>query len=253
MQPALTPEVLIPAGVGVLLLLLAVVVVRGIVRRRARARAQARPTVADAVRDTAPAEPVPDGGTAAVETAVGQASAVPGPGDGPADADPVVERDRADGPVDRGAAPADRVGSGRTVAAAVAQALAVREARARVAAADSAPVPETPAGRAADDPDPTGVWSAPDAPPPGRGDARDRLLAVLLDDPVRAVGATVELEACRRQLDRLTEAVQHERDVLGSVLARLAAAGLAPDQLARLSGLSDDELRGLLAARVGAG
>ncbi|MBW0119274.1 hypothetical protein, partial [Pseudonocardia abyssalis] len=84
-------------------------------------------------------------------------------------------------------------------------------------------------------------------------DARDRLLAVLLDDPVRAVGATVELDACRRQLDRLSDAVRHERETLRSVLSRLADAGLAPDQLARLSGLSDDELRGLLAARVGVG
>lgn len=107
----------------------------------------------------------------------------------------------------------ERVGSGRTVAVAVAQALAAREA----------------AGQ-----------------PGGQGDARDRLLAVLLDDPVRAVGATVELESCRRQLDRLTGALQHERATLRDVLGRLSAAGLGPGQLARLSGLSDAELDALL-------
>jgi hypothetical protein len=110
----------------------------------------------------------------------------------------------------------ERVGSGRTVAAAVAQALAAREARVDL-------------GQRA-----------------GRGDARDRLLAVLLDDPARAVGAAVELESCRRQLDRLAGAVQHERATLRGVLIRLSAAGLAPDQLARLSGLPDDELDALL-------
>lgn len=118
---------------------------------------------------------------------------------------------------------AERVGSGRTVAAAVAQALAVREAHARTAA-------PTPSG--------------------ARADARDRLLAVLLDDPVRAVGAVVELESCRRQLDRLTDAVRHERATLADVLGRLSCAGLAPEQLARLSGLSDDELRSLMQERA---
>lgn len=117
----------------------------------------------------------------------------------------------------------DRVASGRTVAAAVAQAFAAREDQAN------------------------------DVPPGGRGDARDRLLAVLLDDPVRAVGAAVELESCRRQLDRLTGALHHERATLRDVLARLSAAGLAPDQLARLSGLSDDELTTLLRAPASLG
>lgn len=102
-----------------------------------------------------------------------------------------------------------RVASGRTVAGAVERALAAREAH-------------------------------------SRGDARDRLLAVLLADPVRAVGATVELDASRRQLDRLTDAVRHERATLGDVLGRLSAAGLDDHQLARLAGLPDDELRRLL-------
>lgn len=115
-------------------------------------------------------------------------------------------------------APAVGPGSGHTVAAAVERALASRQAKAGGA----------------------------------RGDARDRLLAVLLDDPVRAVGAAVELEACRRQLDRLTDAVRHERAALGDVLARLAAAGLDAEQLARLSGIPGDELRRLLPDDAGA-
>lgn len=164
MQLPLTPEVLVPIGVGAALLVVALIMVV-LVRRRRRARTD--PPIAEA-----PAWQEP----------------------------PAVER----------------VAAGRTVAAAVAQALAAREAMA-------------------------------DAAVPGsRGDARDRLLAVLLDDPVRAVGAAVELESCRRQLDRLTGALDHERATLREVLARLTAAGLAPDQLARLSGLSDDELSSLL-------
>ena len=110
---------------------------------------------------------------------------------------------------DPATAPQPAAGSGRTVADAVSRALAAREARS--------------------------------------GDARDRLLAVLLDDPVRAVGATVELDACRRQLDRLTGALAHERAVLRGVLDRLAATGLSEQQLARLAGLDAGELRELLA------
>ena len=83
-------------------------------------------------------------------------------------------------------------------------------------------------------------------PPPG-GDVRDRLLAVLLADPACALGATVELEACSSQLDRLSDAVRHQRSALGEVLGRLAGAGLSPEQLARLAGLPIDDVRTLLA------
>jgi hypothetical protein len=65
-----------------------------------------------------------------------------------------------------------------------------------------------------------------------RGDARDRLLAVLLDDPVRAVGATEELEACRNRL----------RDVMH----RLSGTGLTPEQLARLAGLPVEDVHKML-------
>jgi hypothetical protein len=84
--------------------------------------------------------------------------------------------------------------------------------------------------------------------PPGGTDARDRLLAVLLDDPARAVGATVELDACRAQLARLSDALAHERGVLREVLARLAATGLGAEQLARLAELPVPEVRALLEA-----
>ena len=124
-------------------------------------------------------------------------------------------------------------GSARPVAAAVAQALAARATASRRA-----------------EPDPSAPQQAPPESPSRRGDARDRLLAVLLDDPARAVGAAVELETCRNQLDRLADAMRHERGVLGDVVGRLSAAGLRPDQLARLSGLPVDEVRELLEAPV---
>ncbi|GAA3218800.1 hypothetical protein GCM10017691_01800 [Pseudonocardia petroleophila] len=248
MQLALTPEVLVPVGAGALFLALALLVVVLVVRRRRRTRALGRPTVADAVRETGSA---PQADLPAESPDADPVESDP-PGAHRPDTEPAAAGEQADrAELD----PADRVGSGRTVAAAVAQALAVREARARVAAADAPPAEPPPSDEPAEQaPVPDAAWSAPEQPVPSeRGDARDRLLAVLLDDPVRAVGATVELDACRRQLDRLTDAVRHERETLRSVLTRLADAGLAPDQLARLSGLSDDELRGLLSARVGVG
>jgi hypothetical protein len=79
-------------------------------------------------------------------------------------------------------------------------------------------------------------------------DARDRLLAVLLDDPERAVGAADELENCLRELDRLSDAVRAGRAGLRDVLHRLAAAGLRPDQLARLARLPEHDVRELLEA-----
>lgn len=82
--------------------------------------------------------------------------------------------------------------------------------------------------------------------PASRGDARDRLLAALLNDPVRALGAAADLDSVRTQLDRLTEAMSHERSVLAQVLRRLAAAGLDERQIARLADLPAAEVRSLL-------
>jgi hypothetical protein len=271
MQLALTPEVLVPVGAGALLLVIALVAVLLVARRRRRARALAA-TVAGTAVDPGAADP----GAADPESA----------GTAPADG---AAPDQGTGHDGAWSDPTERVGSGRTVAAAVAQALAAREAHAR--AGGSGPVDQA-AGPATPAPDPAPLNGTavngtarpasaaaapvtpvtpdrggrpdgptarpaetvtPDVAPSARGDARDRLLAVLLDDPVRAVGATVELDACRRQLARLTDSVRHEREALRSVLARLADTGLGRDQLARLSGLSDAELRDLLPDRVGVG
>jgi hypothetical protein len=120
-----------------------------------------------------------------------------------------------------GSEPASAAGSSQSVAAAVAQVLAARAA-AHVPDADR------------------------------RGEARDRLLAVLLDDPLRAVGATVDLQDCQARIDRLAATLNDERARLGDVLGRLAGAGLRPDQLARLSGLSDAEVAELLRRGLGA-
>jgi hypothetical protein len=161
------------------------------------------------------------------------------------------------------ALPPEVVGSSRTVAAAVAQAFAVRAANARRGGAQK---PSADAGRnvvppGADDHNGTppvgadrngGLSGSADRngglsgdaeakatgsstlspPSTTRGDARDRLLAVLLDDPVRAVGATEELEACRSRL----------RDVMH----RLAGTGLRPEQLARLAGLPVEDVHKML-------
>ncbi|GAA5132511.1 hypothetical protein [Pseudonocardia adelaidensis] len=127
------------------------------------------------------------------------------------------------------------------------------EAPAAAAAAGLAAAAWTPpAAPVPADPDPADV-PAPrsdedgvarqDGPAP---DARDRLLAVLLDDPERAVGATVELESCLRELDRLSDAVRSERSALRDVLHRLAAAGLRPDQMARLARMPLPEVEALL-------
>ncbi|HEY4419243.1 MAG TPA: hypothetical protein VGN22_06990 [Pseudonocardia sp.] len=159
----------------------------------------------------------------------------------------------------RRSSPADTAGSGRSVAAAVAQAFAVRAAAAkrngidqrsgiddkingtdqgnridqRLSGPDRGSSPSDPGPSDASVPTPPpSTPSAPAQPSLARADARDRLLAVLLDDPARAVGAAAELEACRTQLQ--------------DVLQRLAGSGLRPEQLARLAGLPVDEVRALV-------
>jgi len=88
--------------------------------------------------------------------------------------------------------------------------------------------------------------AAPSPVPDRRGDARDRLLSMLLDDPLRAVGAAVDLQDCQERMERLTGALNDERNRLCDVMGRLARSGLRADQLARLSGLSDSEVAELL-------
>jgi hypothetical protein len=128
----------------------------------------------------------------------------------PANAWPVVQPEPA--------VEADRAGSGQAVSSAVQQALA---ARARAAQA----------GQVVD---------------PRRGDARDRLLAVLLSDPVRAVGAAVDLQSQQEELAKIAEAMRAQRQELAVVVRRLAGAGLSPAQVAKLAGLRADEVTEML-------
>lgn len=117
------------------------------------------------------------------------------------------------------------------------------------AAPDARPVAPPPDARIAGSGAPlaSALTRALNARPAPRGDTRDRLLAVLLDDPVRTVGAAAALEESSAQLARLTAAMSHEREVLGTHLARLSAAGLKPEQLASLAGMPAAEIRELLA------
>ena len=83
------------------------------------------------------------------------------------------------------------------------------------------------------------------------GDLRDRLFAVVLGDYDTVVGVLDELAACQQRLGQLSVATDRERRALSAALSRLAATGLRPDQLPRLSDIPLDEVRGLL-GRVGA-
>ncbi|HTF49772.1 MAG TPA: hypothetical protein VK735_20210 [Pseudonocardia sp.] len=78
-------------------------------------------------------------------------------------------------------------------------------------------------------------------------DAKDRLLRVLLADPVRALHAVGDLEASRGQLDRLNESVRYQRRQLADAARRLRGAGLTPAQVAQLAGFGEGELVTLLA------
>lgn len=124
----------------------------------------------------------------------------------------------------------------------------------------AAPPPETPAAASASAAGAsrtlavavTNAFAARAAAPGAdrRDDARDRLLAVLLDDPQHAVGAAVELQLCQERIGRVADVGQDERGRLGNVLNRLARAGLRTDQLARLSGLPADAVTDLLQPHV---
>jgi hypothetical protein len=206
-------DVLVASGVGaaVLIILIALAIV-DVVRRRARRRAAVRRTVADAVATSMLPRPPADAD--AVQSDVPDVGGDPAPDPpaaptlGPTPGPAAPQAPQAPSAPDAPPIP-DTAGSGTPLAAALNRALTNR--------------------------------------PTPRGDARDRLLAVLLDDPVRTVGAAAALEASSAQLSRLTAAVTHERDVLGVHLSRLAAAGLQPEQLAALAGLPAAEIRDLLA------
>jgi hypothetical protein len=266
MQLPLSASALVLVGVGAALACVAIVVVL-VVRRYLRSSRSASLDPDGGREMSAPPEPAP----AAVDPVPSAGHTVPGPAlaevpelpDRPA---PAGEPAVAPGPpASTPLSPRDQAGSGRTVAAAVAQAFAVRAAASRPGAV---PPPGRPGSLPSPRPRPAPDVPMASQPQPerpqrpnpltngdGRGaaqqmvpspnhrfapavaDARDRLLAVLLPEPDRAVGAVVELEACLCELDRLSGAVRQERAVLRDVLRRLTAAGLRPEQLARLAGM----------------
>ncbi|WP_232660781.1 hypothetical protein [Pseudonocardia sp. TRM90224] len=243
MQLPFTADVLIPlyAGAGAVVLglvLLAVLVVRARRRRRAPAGPQVEP-----LNTTTPAPPLtpPPAAARGIDAPISSPlllervlrppeSKAPPPTPPPAVPEPRESAAAPERAPEKPADPSVPPGSNMSVAAAVAKALAVRTAATAAAAATGVPQQPSTSERAA------GL----------RGDARDRLLAVLLDDPARAVGATIDLDACRAQLDRLSAAVNHERAVLRAVLRRLAGTGLRPDQLAKLAALPLDDVVELL-------
>jgi hypothetical protein len=109
-----------------------------------------------------------------------------------------------------------------------------------------------PAGAGAARPAEVRPCSSPEPGPAGQPatkpfDAKDRLLGVLLADPGRALSGVTDLEACRGELDRLTESVHHQRRQLALIARRLRGAGLTPAQVAQLAGLGEGELATLLA------
>jgi hypothetical protein len=179
--------------------------------------------------DAAPAPVVsgPDGGGPVDSVDTGPDGEGSAAGSGDAAPAPAVPGSNGDGPVESVGTGPD--GGGRAYAAE------------QVTDGGGAPLdpehPDTVAGNHV-------AQRVPSSPP----DVRDRLLAVLLDDPERAVGATVELEACLRELGRLSDAVRKERAVLPDVLHRLTAAGLRPEQLARLAAMPVTEVERLLEA-----
>jgi hypothetical protein len=136
-------------------------------------------------------------------------------------------------------------GSTRAVAEALQHALAVR-----AAAAERGAVRPTHSSSPDEAVAPTGDEPGSDAPAEvvpeprtpdsttdeSRNAVRDRLLAVLLTDPDRAVGATVDLDSSQGTLQRLSEAVRQEQASLGAVLRRLLDSGLSVEQVAKLAG-----------------
>ena len=111
---------------------------------------------------------------------------------------------------------------------------------AAVAVAPDAPVlPPAPAGLA---PDADPVADAPE-PPVARAaaDPRDRLLAMLLPDPTRAVAVVAEADQARDAAREARRALAgHVRD-LDRARAELVAQGLSPAQVGRLLELTGEE------------
>ncbi|GEL18210.1 hypothetical protein [Pseudonocardia asaccharolytica] len=256
MQLPISPEVLIPLAAGVAAVIIALVVL--LARRRRNGRDVAAEPVAEPIHTdwtgegaNGPSEPVLRASATGQTQPVTVAEAVaermastaepdPPPRQAAVPADHASSQAESNGNPERHGTghgqpsdPASRpaaAGSSGTVADAVTQAFAARSAATRVTATSR------------DDAAASGEVRA--VPP--RGDIRDRLLEVLLDDPVRAIGAAVDLQRALGRLEKLTEAVRQEREALSSMLRRLVDAGLDVDQIGRLSGLSTDDVRAML-------
>ena len=123
--------------------------------------------------------------------------------------------------------------------------------------ADRAPDPElppttTPVAPSTGPAERNGLAAVPgplvdgDDPNSSAGDAKDRLLRVLLADPDRALHAVGDLEASRNQLSRLNDSLHYQRRQLADAARRLRGAGLTPAQVAQLAGFGEGELVSLL-------
>ncbi|WP_226361246.1 hypothetical protein [Pseudonocardia sp. ICBG1142] len=133
------------------------------------------------------------------------------------------------------------------VSRAVQQALAARAVqRARLRGADAVvdPQPDLPGGEQQELP--LAVVPTAGARTPAAGDAKDRLLGVLLEDPARAVDATERLDDTRDRIAELDEVLRRRRDDLAGAVRRLHECGLDPAQIGRLSGMAVDEVRTIL-------
>ncbi|MCM3845545.1 hypothetical protein ND486_04945 [Pseudonocardia sp. DR1-2] len=133
------------------------------------------------------------------------------------------------------------------VSRAVQQALAARAVqRARLRATDAVvdPQPDAPGGEQQELP--LAVVPTTGARTPAAGDAKDRLLGVLLEDPARAVDATERLDDTRDRIAELDEVLRRRRDDLAGAVRHLHECGLDPAQIGRLSGMAVDEVRTIL-------
>ncbi|GAA4965227.1 hypothetical protein WHI96_03015 [Pseudonocardia tropica] len=137
--------------------------------------------------------------------------------------------------------------SSEPVSRAVQQALAARAVqRARLRATDAVvdPQPDSPGGEQQELP--LAVVPTAGARTPAAGDARDRLLGVLLEDPARAVDATERLDDTRDRIAELDEVLRRRRDDLAGAVRHLHECGLDPAQIGRLSGMAVDDVRTIL-------
>lgn len=133
------------------------------------------------------------------------------------------------------------------VSRAVQQALAARAVqRARLRGTDAVvdPQPDVPGGEQQELP--LAVVPTAGARTSAAGDAKDRLLGVLLEDPARAVDATERLDDTRDRIAELDEVLRRRRDDLAGAVRRLHECGLDPAQIGRLSGMAVDEVRTIL-------